>query len=349
MVIIRADGNENIGAGHIMRCISIADAIRNIGGDVIFVLAGVSFETMLREKGFDVFVLHTDYSNMESECDSMLSLIKQYHADKCIVDSYYVTDSYFRTLRSATRIVYVDDLMDHAHPVDMLINYNIYAEREKYESLYREAGIRAPEFLLGCEYTPLRCEFLNPVPKEAQSASPGRRSVLISSGGADTEHMELQLMERILRNKDRFEMMDFHFVVGAMNRDWPVLREMSEDSSNIMLHRNVTNMKELMCRCDIAVSATGSTMYELCRCGLPIITYVVADNQIQGAESFMRRGAAVYAGDVRRDPELSEEILRVLEELLADRAALGRMTEFGKNLVDGQGAMRIASKLTASD
>ena len=338
MVIIRADGNENIGAGHIMRCISIADAIRNIGGDVVFVLAGDSFETMLREKGFDVFVLHTDYSNMESECDSMLSLIKQYHADKCIVDSYYVTDSYFRTLRSATRIVYVDDLMDHAHPVDVLVNYNIYAEPAVYAELYQKSGTDKPLFLLGCDYAPLRNEFAG----VDAGRNMDRNSVFVSSGGTDFEHIELRLLERILQETNRFESVQFHFVVGALNPDWMKLQSMSEGASNIRLYRNAANMKDLMEQCGLAVSAAGSTMYELCRCGLPVVTYVVADNQIQSAKAFERNGNAVYAGDSRKCPDLPDILLQTVERLIGDKNVCDSMSRMSGALLDGKGAARIA-------
>ena len=344
MFFFRADGNQKIGSGHIMRCSSIAEALMERGEEVTFVLADDCFEEMLREKGFPVYVLHSDYTDMDSECETLLRLIREDHIDTCIVDSYYVTDSYFEKLRNEVRTVYLDDLMDHAWPVDVLINYNIYAEESEYEELYHKAGLKKPEFVLGCSYAPLRKEFRQPI-SYYDKPDGKETSVFVSSGGADAEHMELRLLKKIAADQNRFSRVIFHFIVGRFNRDWEDLQKLAEDCPNVILHRDVTKMKEIMCQCDLAVSASGSTLYELCCCKIPIITYVIADNQIRGAHGFEQRGAAYYEGDSRQCKDLTERILHAVLRLKTNAEVRREMSHICESLVDGRGAERIAEYL----
>ena len=341
MVYIRADGNPVIGAGHIMRCISIAEALMDDGVRTEFLLADDTFVQMLNGRGISARVLNSEYDAMEQELDSIRRINSEQSAELCLVDSYHVTEGYLSALGQITKVAYLDDRMAFPYPVDYLINYNIYADRSEYLGLYQDTG-KCPEFLLGCDYVPLRKEFCD----VSIAERPGGRKVFLSSGGADPEHVELKLLQAILEQKERFEGYEFHFVVGAMNPDWPVLNNLARGKQNIILHRNVTQMSRLMLECDLAVSAAGSTLYELCACGLPIITYVTADNQIAGGEAFGQKGNAIYTGDIRENPSWVEDIFQALERVSGDHELVCGMSLQARGLVDGMGAFRIAEALT---
>ena len=66
-IIIRADGNREIAMGHIMRCLSIADALRGAGAEVVFVTAGKETRQMLEERGYQNHILGTSFCDMEAE------------------------------------------------------------------------------------------------------------------------------------------------------------------------------------------------------------------------------------------------------------------------------------------
>ena len=110
MLFIRTDGNAEIGTGHIMRCLSIADAVKKRGGAATFVIADDSMESMLSERGYDVVCLHSDWDNMEAEIDKMVSLIETHSVNKLLIDGYFVTSEYLRKLRELTHVIYMDDL-----------------------------------------------------------------------------------------------------------------------------------------------------------------------------------------------------------------------------------------------
>lgn len=339
MVIFRADGNTQVGSGHVMRCLSIADAVRQAGEECVFVTASGEFADVIAARGHGNYILHTDYRDMESE--DFLPALSPYKPSALFVDSYFVSAGYLGGLAEhcrecGTRLVYIDDVLAMPYPCDMLVNYNIYARASDYESLY--AGRRRPEFLLGTAYAPLRAEFCKLPRRVVQDRA---ASILISTGGADPEHMTVELV-RAAGRQDYL----FHIVVGSLNRDREAIRRLADGYSNIVLHENVTDMSSLMQTCDLAISAAGSTLYELCATQTPTITYVLADNQVPGAEGFAFHGIMRSCGDVRSlgSRELAESLIRSALSLADDAEERRRIARVMQTVVDGQGARRIISK-----
>lgn len=350
MFLFRADGNPAIGAGHVMRCLSIAGAEKE---PCMFVTADSCFYDRIVSKGHLVSVMHTDYRHMEEELAQLLNLLRTKRPSTLFVDSYYVTAPYLSALQDTCRrisckLVYIDDILSFPYPCDILLNYNIYGpdKEQEYKNMYQAAGIRPPRFLLGPSYAPLREEFQN-LPKRAVKKE--ARNVLVSTGGSDPEHIARDLTLYLISHPADVKRLDFHFVIGAMNEDLEQIRQITASSPNIFLHVNVDNMGELMCRSDLAVSAAGSTLYELCAAQTPTITYILADNQIPGAKGFERHGILRCAGDARTLKDglpgrLTDEILRLVEDWEA-RAEIARRQ---KTVVDGNGAGNVV-KAVSSD
>ena len=338
MIFIRVDGNSRIGSGHVMRCLSLADAAGDRGIPCCFVTAGAEFQGMIQDRGYQCIVLGTDYTNMESELPALTKLLSDKKPDAIIIDSYFVTESYLNVLRPFGKLMYIDDLAASAYPVDALVNYNIYAPDMGYEKLYGQK--EKPVLLLGPKYAPLRREFQN---MDFRRPSENIRNVLVSTGGADSEHIGLRLIRYLKAGHG--EQYTFHFLLGAMNRDREEIERLAQGMGNIVLHENVKNVRELMCSCDVALSAAGSTMYELCACSLPIVTYILADNQIAGAEKFAALGLALSAGDARNNEDFCGVLLNRLEELAMEYALRAAMAERAHGIVDGRGAERVIEEV----
>ena len=135
-----------------------------------------------------------------------------------------------------------------------------------------------------------------------------------------------------------FPGVNFHFVIGALNPRIEAIKKLS--GQNIIFHVNEQNMSKLMRDCDVAVSAAGSTLYELCACGTPSVTYVLADNQIDAAEMFGRLKIMINAGDCRKNDDIASVIIESL--LGMNESVRSEMSAKMQSLVDGNGAMRIA-------
>ena len=134
--------------------------------------------------------------------------------------------------------------------------------------------------------------------------------------------------------------------VGSFNIYTRELDILAEQYHNVVLHRNVTRMSELMMACDLAVSAGGSTLYELCACGIPTISFAFADNQLEGVHEFHKQDLIYYAGDVRSDLAYSlENIETGLDSLMNDRELREKLSYNMRMIVDGYGTDRIIKSI----
>ena len=110
MICIRADGNQQIGTGHIMRCLSLADALREQGGKIMFVTAEPYFQRLIQTRGDPCTVLGTAYDRMEEELSVFLPLLEQEQPELVILDSYFVTPEYMKAIKGISKLFYIDDL-----------------------------------------------------------------------------------------------------------------------------------------------------------------------------------------------------------------------------------------------
>ena len=358
MFLIRADGNAEIGVGHVMRCLSIADALKEKNKEVVFAAADYNMKTVIESRGFSCIVLESDYKNMMSDFDNdtFVDIINQ--SESIIIDSYYVSDEYFNRIRgirkeqqdnTGYKIIYIDDLCEKAHPVDVLINYNIYADIEKYRSLYSANDNKSvmTEFVIGSQYIPLRKEFSSISKIRIKEKV---TDVLVMTGGADMHHVALNLIKKlkeVISGSDSKRIKDicFRFVIGAMSADYSSILNELAGSKNIVLHKDVKNIWTLMCSCDIAVSAAGTSLYELCACGVPTITYVLADNQMNGEEAFIENKVMLSIGDIRIEEKYCEKIISSVLDLADDYSLRKQMADRGASITDGSGARKIANLL----
>lgn len=343
MFYIRADGNTKIGAGHIMRCISIAQALKNRGKVTIFITADEESAKLISSQGFGTLTLDTKYDDMEGELEKLLPVLRENEIDTLLIDSYSVTQEYMRQVGKKVKIIYMDDLGEVLYPVDMLINYNIYAPRIPYEEMYRKKVMKMPKLLLGCEYTPLRGEFQCVDSKVRR----GVRDVLITTGGSDPLNVAGMLLRLLVEEGAKYRTTQFHVVSGTFNKHINELRELEHANTNFHVYQNVRRMAELMKRCDVAIAACGSTMYELSAMGIPTVCYFFADNQKKVAEAF-GNSFAKNAGDISKDTEeVLRRILECLDAYIDSYELRNTACEEMIKMLDGDGAHRIAHELIA--
>lgn len=337
-IFFRADGNEQVGAGHIMRCLSIAGKAKELGMDCVFLTADASYCNKILDAGIKCVVFDTDFRKLEGELPQLLKQIDEEKPDRIIVDSYYVTEGYLRILKERVLTVYLDDIAAFAYPVDILINYNIYSLKIAYFDLYKQAQIPMPKVLLGPQFTPLRKEFQRIPTKETSEYV---RNIFVSAGGSDPEHIVMKMIEYLTEHKELTDGKRYHFVIGDFEPDKDKIIDMALRYNWIVPHCRVKGMAELMLSCDIAVSAAGSTLYELCACGIPTVTYVLADNQILGADTFQEKNLMKSAGDYRLGENWVHKLFEEVEKLCSSKVVRKKMSEEVKKLVDGKGAENI--------
>ena len=338
-ILFRVDGNSQIGAGHIMRCLSIGIAARAIGIECCYIISDDCFFEVLKSNNFRTLILNSDYSKMDAEWSALKEILVKERPDTVIVDSYYVTLNYLQNIRKYTKLIYIDDVMAFAYPVDILVNYNIYGNSLDYLKLYNKKNI--PRLLLGSQFVPLREEFQG---ENYIKIKEKIENVMFSAGGADPERIAIKFAKKIISER-RFDKIKFHIVLGSFEPDREELEKISETHNNICTYSNVNRISVLMKKCDIAVSAAGSTLYELCACGVPTITYVLSDNQEKGAKTFADLGIMVNAGDERKNDNLLAKIADEIIFLADNSLKRIELQMNARGYVDGMGARRIAEIL----
>lgn len=383
VIYIRTDGNSKIATGHLVRCLCIAQALESLGKSVCFLVSDSNSFSLLQDLAasifedysfsFDVKILGTAcYDNLESELEELSVLLTPsvpllnldttlpdlnnsslpeceiHYKDNLpflkpviFVDSYFVTEDYFVSLSKFAKIAYMDDLRSFDYKVDLVINYDVIppARMQEYELSYTNAEVS----LLGAGYTPLRKQFQN---QEVILRNTVKK-ILITTGGSDPYDFTSTLSDYLLSLELDVEL---HVVVGRLFKNIETLEALSQQHSSLHLHYNVSDMATLMKQCDYAISAAGTTLYELCALGIPAISISMADNQIPMAETFAETDTVPYAGDIRvQNVEDIQEILGQISNHLISlcQDMRGRQLQHQKmrRLVDGNGAIKIAKAL----
>ena len=347
LVYFRTDGNSHIATGHLVRCLSIADACFSLGMKVCFLVSDQESKALLQSFDpacrFPVRILETAvYDDLEKELPEVLGMLNEAGQAEQIffLDSYYVTEHYLSAVRTAAKVAYLDDLQLFDYPADLLINYDVIPESRS--ASYQAAYQNAARTLLGASYTPLRAQFTNLQPYCRDRVS----NILVTTGGSDPYHFCLRLIAAF-RENSFLHLCQLHVVVGRLNEDKDKLYKLADELPFLQLHENVSDMASLMASCDLAVSAAGTTLYELCAAGVPSMSFCLADNQLTAAKAFDEAGAIPCAGDIRRScDEVLGNVMNFVtymsENFKKRKAALETM----RQLVDGKGAMRIAKALT---
>lgn len=345
MFYIRADGNEKVGMGHVMRCLTIAEALRHLDVEAVFITADERPVQLIEKRGFRVRILSVRYDDMEAELPDLMEVLTEEgqgkaEGTKILVDSYFVTFRYLEKLKEAAKVILMDDEKKEVYPCDGLVNYNLFGRMLQYE---RDYPARTKLFL-GCEYMPLREQFRHTSYRVREKAE----NILLTTGGGDSCHMALAMAKRLAEKSgaEGMEVPVWHIVCGPCHPDTEKLKELASECRILRIHENVTQMSELMEECDVAVSAAGSTFYELSSIGIPAVGFYFAENQRRNMETFAELTPIKNAGDFSAQPErVLDFIEKEVEILCGERALREEISQSMKTIVDGRGAERLAREL----
>ena len=331
-IYIRVDMNPVIATGHVMRCLSVADEIRTLGGKAVFITADEYPAEVLKSRGYEPVILHSDWSKMEEELPQLLKLIEEQKIKKMLVDTYQVTPAYLQTLKEHVQVIYLDDLDVFSYPVDGLICYANYYDTFSYGKNKGKEG-----YYLGMDYVPLRKVFQNAGPKTIHERI---QKVLLLSGGSDSCGIIERMVEAFKDNSD----ITLTTVCGRFYEGYEALKEKYKSFPNLVFYQNLSNLEKYMKEADLVVSAGGTTLYELCALGTPTISYSFADNQLYNVKQFAKDGLIDYAGDVRSE-DIFANTVSLYQKYNRDKELRKSRSAKMQQMVDGKGAHRIAAAL----
>ncbi|MBI2524610.1 MAG: UDP-2,4-diacetamido-2,4,6-trideoxy-beta-L-altropyranose hydrolase [Candidatus Rokubacteria bacterium] len=344
-IAFRVDADSRIGVGHLMRSLALAEACVERGSCATIITACRSATLLerIRARGADVVSL-TEADLRDGGLARTAESVRGGRHGWVVLDGYDFGPAYQRGLRRSTpaRLLVIDDYAHHpSYDADVLLNQNVFAEQLEYRC--------APDTvrLLGPRHALLRREFRADPPPARDVASVGRR-ILVTLGGADPEQVTLT----VVRALDLVDLpnLEATILMGPVSRHVETVRLAAEASRRAgrrgftVLH-DVVDPRPLMATADVAITAGGSTCWELAYLGVPIAAVTVAENQRRIAAGLERLGVAVDLGWFRA-LEVGT-IATQLGALLRNGPRRAEMSARGRAVVDGRGTDRVLAALGA--
>jgi UDP-2,4-diacetamido-2,4,6-trideoxy-beta-L-altropyranose hydrolase len=355
-IAFRVDASTQIGTGHFMRCLTLADALCQRGATVHFIVRFLPdyLELMLADRSMTCTRIgssedppasggleHAVWLGTTQEVDVVQSLtaLGDMPWDWLIVDHYALDVTWERAMRLRVRkIAAIDDIADRIHDCDVLIDQNFH---EDATARYRELVPVHCRLLLGPGYAMLRSEFRE-ARRNMGARSANVKRVLIFFGGMDQENYTGRVLEA-MRSLDLAGMV-VDVVIGKQH---PYLRQIQEVCLDDGWHCHVQTdrMGQLMSAADMAIGAGGVAVWERCCVGLPSFVIPTAQNQEEQVFNLASRGA-VYAPALKN--KSADEVSGHVRALLGNSCLLRAFSNAGTALVDGDGVLRLANRLMGS-
>jgi UDP-2,4-diacetamido-2,4,6-trideoxy-beta-L-altropyranose hydrolase len=357
VIVFRADASLQIGTGHVMRCLALADALYERNAQSIFIcrphvghlldliahrghqaltLPALKEVTSLNSIGTNYADwLVTDWETDAVETQNVLTSIGAKSVDWLVVDHYALDHLWERALRTNTRkIMVIDDLADRLHDCELLLDQNLGRTSEDY------SGLLSPKTntCIGPHYALLRHEFaeLRPQSLARRAQIPQLKQLLITMGGVDKDNVTGQVLDA-LQTCTLPPDLNIKVVLGPY-APWLTKVQLQAESMHCSTQVlvGVNNMAKLMVECDLCIGAAGSTSWERCCLGVPTIQLVLAANQKGIADALVRSGATRSA-DISSLPSVLNELMSV-----SSAECLSAMTNAAAQITTGLGAAKIA-------
>lgn len=356
-IVFRADASILIGTGHVMRCLTLADALREHGASCAFVCRQHpgNLLDLIRQRGYETMSLpnqdnyhpiseapaHAKWLGTDwvTDAHQTCEALAKKRVDWLVVDHYALDRNWEKVLHPYCRnLMAIDDLADRAHDCDLLLDQNLGRIEQDYRDLLPLKTCR----LIGPQFALLRPDFARWRNYSiTRRATQKPASLLIAMGGVDqnnvTGQVLVQLSDCILPSA-----LSITVVMGphapSLSQVQMLATEMAWPTRVLT---NISDMAQLMAESDFAIGAAGGTAWERCAVGLPTILLLLAENQRKGAEALHQAGAAVMVQEVSQIPE-------VLASFIGDPSKLGTLHGLSRaaaDLVDGNGTTRVLQKM----
>jgi UDP-2,4-diacetamido-2,4,6-trideoxy-beta-L-altropyranose hydrolase len=352
-IAVRVDASVQIGTGHFMRCLTLADALKQRGAQTRLISRHLPdhLRSMLETKGHE-FTLLEDVQNDEpldelahapwlgvsqaQDAADSIQALSEACWDWLVVDHYALDARWESALRnSAKKIMVIDDIADRQHDCDVLLDQNYYADMQT-----RYTG-KIPvhcQLLLGPRYALLRDEFIR-LREQVKPRTGAVNRILVFFGGVDADNYTGQAIEAL--TGINISGLHVDVVIGAQH---PCLGEIKAAcvQYGFTVHVQTNKMAELMAAADLAIGAGGTATWERCCLGLPTLVFCTADNQQRQLADAAREGL-LYAPEVSAD--LSRTIQNHVSALISNANLRELISRNCMQAVNDRGVLRVVTSL----
>ena len=346
IIAFRVDAATRIGTGHVMRCLTLAHALRNAGADCTFICRAHdgNLIKIITRQGFTTKILpvsatsdNTPYADWlgatwQTDAEQTREALKGTRSDWLIVDHYALDAQWENAMRAyCGRLMVIDDLAEHPHDCDLLLDQNLGRAEADYDDLLT-AGCKR---LIGPRFALLRPEFARLRPESLERRrEPRLKELLVTMGGVDQNNATGKVLEAL---KGCTLPNDLHITV-VMGPHAPWIESVQHQATTMAwvtdVRTNVVDMAQLMTNSDLAIGAAGSASWERSCLGVPSLILVLADNQATIANALHEHGAAILVTSVT-------DICKFLPQAVT----MARISKTASKMVDGGGVRRVLLEL----
>jgi UDP-2,4-diacetamido-2,4,6-trideoxy-beta-L-altropyranose hydrolase len=356
-IAFRTDASLAIGSGHVMRCLTLADALKAHGADCHFISRAHPGHLLevIEQRGHKVHRLAAPLSHVEkaqapahaawlgstwqTDAADTAAMLADLQPDWLVVDHYALDQRWEEALALHYRkLLIIDDLADRAHHCDLLLDQNLGRQAAHYAP-WVPAHCRV---LTGPKYALLRPEFaaLRSYSLQRRQAQPALLKLLITMGGVDQPNATEQVLQAL---KTGALPADCSITV-VMGLRAPWLQNVKQLAAQMPWPTevvvNINDIAQRMADSDLAIGAGGSTSWERCCMGLPTLMVVLADNQKEATAQLQKAGAASC---LEFTSLLHQDLHNQLRGLIAQPALISKMSNCACSITNGLGTERIIS------
>lgn len=355
-VAFRVDASLEMGTGHVMRCMTLANALLERGAQCHFLCREHPGHLMdlISKRGHEVHPLplskqpdsdsglaHAQWlgANWDEDARDSAEILEALNPHWLVVDHYALDARWEKqTTPTGTRTMVIDDLADRDHVCDLLLDQNWFADatQQRYQN---RVPLRCQCFL-GPAYALLKPEY-----KELRQSSPPRsgqvRKVMVFLGGSDPCNQTARVV-KALTTPD-LQSLSLEVVVGPNHPDPEGIEQLAQSRGNACCHKKLPSLAPLMAESDLMIGAGGSTTWERMCLGLPAIVISIARNQTNTNKALMKAGYIHFLGEMETVRE--GDITSAVRHCLANPKALTQQSRLCQDLVSGKGTDTLCDQL----
>ena len=295
-LVLRGDGNEIIGFGHIFRLLALADILKN-EYIITFVIdrASDSLKSIIHSYVHDIIELGNDFPYTlpgEKRVDDEIP----FDLDRCltgkeivVTDGYWFGTKYQQAIKNtSTSLVCIDDLAGVYFCADAVINHAPGVERKRYE------GANYTKFYLGLDYSVLRKVFFDPFPTQKKD-----EALFISFGGSDHYNFTIKAVEQLIlsASKKKLHILTFDYYSDLTKSKLDEFQALYPDTIHLYRNLNGEELRQLLDQCTHALLSASTILLECYSRGLICLTGFYTENQISIYNGFVKDNMAVGLGD----------------------------------------------------
>lgn len=351
-ILIRVDASSNIGNGHLMRCLTLARALKKKEYDITFLCNQENKDQIksLIKNDFSIIYFNNkanfndnndDYQLQDAiACAKAIASLAVF--DLCIVDHYNLSKPWqLRLSKQTKRMMVIDDLANREHYADILLDQSLGRQDCDYQKIVPKHCL----LLTGSKYILLRSEFITFRKESINSHLTINKieKVLISLGGTDPNNITEKVVKALISLKYSIPALTAKVILASNAPHISKIKNYSQKYSWITLLIDTQEMAKQMLSADLAIGASGSTAWERCCLGLPTLSIITASNQEFISRKLEDENAHINLGFAKS--LTTTNIVKQVMILAEEHGKYNTMVRNSNVICDGLGVQRVVDKI----